>query len=67
MLIRTKMKTGKPVIANDLSQNSQLGELPGLFIGHSMIEGLGGRIEVESEPGKGSTFRIILTDMNNRA
>jgi len=39
----------------------------GLFVSHNLIEELGGRIEVESELGKGSTFRIILTDMNNRA
>jgi signal transduction histidine kinase len=39
----------------------------GLFVTHNLIEGLGGRIEVESKPGKGSTFRVILADMNNRA
>jgi signal transduction histidine kinase len=32
----------------------------GLFVCHSLIEGLGGRIEVESEVGKGSTFRVVL-------
>jgi len=32
----------------------------GLFVSRNLIEELGGRIEVESEPGKGSTFRVIL-------
>ena len=32
----------------------------GLYVSHSLIEGLGGNIEVESEPGRGSTFRVIL-------
>jgi signal transduction histidine kinase len=34
----------------------------GLYICHNLIEGLGGRIDVDSEPGKGSTFRIVLYD-----
>jgi signal transduction histidine kinase len=32
----------------------------GLYVCHNLIQGLGGRIEVESEPGKGSTFRVFL-------
>jgi PAS domain S-box-containing protein len=32
----------------------------GLFITKNQIESLGGSIEVESEPGKGSTFKITL-------
>ena len=32
----------------------------GLYVCQQLIEGLGGRIEVESEPGMGSTFRVIL-------
>jgi len=34
----------------------------GLYVCHNLIEGLGGRIEVESEPGQGSSFRIVLPD-----
>ncbi|UCE74123.1 MAG: hypothetical protein JSV56_00080 [Methanomassiliicoccales archaeon] len=36
----------------------------GLFVSHNLIEELGGRIEVESKPSKGSTFRVILNDAN---
>jgi signal transduction histidine kinase len=32
----------------------------GLFITKAQIEALGGRIEVESEPGKGTTFHVFL-------
>ncbi|MBE9545096.1 MAG: PAS domain-containing protein, partial [Proteobacteria bacterium] len=32
----------------------------GLYVCHNLIQGLGGQIEVESTPGKGSTFRVIL-------
>ncbi|MCP3136836.1 PAS domain S-box protein [Pyxidicoccus xibeiensis] len=32
----------------------------GLSICHSIISGLGGDITVESEPGKGTTFRVML-------
>jgi PAS domain S-box-containing protein len=32
----------------------------GLSICRSIVEGLGGVIEVQSEPGRGSTFRVIL-------
>ena len=38
----------------------------GLYVCHNLIEGLGGRIEVESAPGEGSTFRVILADKNRR-
>jgi len=32
----------------------------GLFITRNQIEAMGGKIEVESEPGKGTTFRVFL-------
>ena len=32
----------------------------GLSICHSIVTALGGSIEVESDPGKGSTFRVVL-------
>jgi C4-dicarboxylate-specific signal transduction histidine kinase len=36
----------------------------GLYVCHNLTKGLGGRIEVESEPGAGSKFTVILPDMD---
>ena len=38
----------------------------GLYVCYNLAEALGGRIEVESEPGGGSTFRVILPDKERR-
>jgi PAS domain S-box-containing protein len=36
----------------------------GLYIARNLIQSLGGSIEVESEPGRGSLFRISLPELN---
>jgi len=35
----------------------------GLYVSHSLIKGLGGRIEVESEEGEGSMFRVVVPEI----
>jgi len=37
----------------------------GLYVCHNLIKGLEGRIEVESEPGVGSKFTVILPDLSS--
>jgi signal transduction histidine kinase len=32
----------------------------GLYICYNLVEALGGKIEIESQPGQGSTFRLVL-------
>ncbi len=39
----------------------------GLYVCHDLVTGLGGRIEVETEVGKYSTFRVILPDLERRS
>ena len=39
----------------------------GLYVCHNLIENIGGRIEVESNPGHGTKFRVILPDQERRA
>ena len=42
------------------NQHNQKGFGLGLHIVSSLIRKLGGKIQLESEPGKGSTFKITL-------
>jgi signal transduction histidine kinase len=39
----------------------------GLYVSHNLVQSLRGRMEVESESGKGSTFRVILPDKELRS
>ena len=38
----------------------------GLYICQNLAEGLGGRIDVQSISGQGSTFRLLLPDLNEK-
>jgi signal transduction histidine kinase len=58
---KTRGKVFEPFFS---TKKSGRGTGLGLFVSRNLIEELGGRIEVESEPGKGSTFRVILNDAN---
>jgi signal transduction histidine kinase len=39
----------------------------GLYVCQDLIKDIGGRIEVQSEAGKGSVFRVVLSDADRRS
>ena len=39
----------------------------GLYVCRGLVERLNGRFEIESTPGKGSTFRVVLPDKDQRS
>jgi signal transduction histidine kinase len=39
----------------------------GLYVCRGLVERLNGRFEIESTPGKGSTFRVVLPDKEQRS
>jgi signal transduction histidine kinase len=49
------------------TKSSEGGTGLGLYVTHNLVQSLKGRIETESEPGKGSTFRVVLPDKERRS
>jgi K+-sensing histidine kinase KdpD len=52
---------------NDPELNNVVGTGIGLYLVRQVVEGHGGRVEVESQPGRGSTFEIELPVAVERA
>lgn len=55
----TRLKVFDPFFT---TKSTMKGTGLGLYLCHNLMEELGGRIEVESQAGMGSTFRVILHD-----
>jgi len=53
----TKLKIFEPFFT---TKHDASGSGLGLFVSKNLLEGFGGQIEVESNPGMGSTFRVLL-------
>ncbi|GEM_PF-6858185 len=56
----TTKRTASDILASDVETTQPLGTGMGLYMVAEMIKKYGGKIELESEVGNGSTFRIYL-------
>ena len=59
----TRQKVFEPFFS---TKSREKGAGLGLYVCQNLVERLRGRIEIESAPGKGSTFRVVLPDKERR-